>query len=59
MKAGDTYSLYGSAEQCFDTHQQPCGINTVGECAGDQNCNYVYRIIISQGMFKVNNKSIS
>lgn len=52
MKAGDTYSMYGATEQCIDTHQQPCDINSVGECVGDQNSNYVYRIIISQGLLK-------
>ena len=49
IKAGDTYSMYGASEQCIDTRQQQCGVNSVGECAGDQNSNYVYRIILSQG----------
>lgn len=49
IKAGDTYSMYGASEQCIDTHQQQCGVSSVGECAGDQNSSYVYRIIISQG----------
>ena len=41
--------MYGASEQCIDTLQQQCRVNSVGECAGDQNSNYVYRIIISQG----------
>lgn len=44
------YNIYGAAEQCIDTHQQPCAVNSVGECAGDQNSNYVYRIVISPGL---------
>jgi len=41
--------MYGASEQCIDTLQQQCGANSAGECAGDQNSNYVYRIVISQG----------
>lgn len=49
VKAGDTYNMYGTAEECLDTNQQQCGVQSVRECSGDQNSNFVYRIIISQG----------
>ncbi|XP_022796155.1 uncharacterized protein LOC111334626 [Stylophora pistillata] len=49
VKAGDTYNMYGAAEQCLDTNQQQCGAQSVGDCSGDQNSSFVYRIVISQG----------
>lgn len=47
--AANSYNAYGASEQCINTRQQPCDVSSVGECAGDQNSNYVYRIVISQG----------
>ena len=48
-KAASRYNQYGSSEECIDLRQQPCDEGSVGECAGEQHSNYVYRIVISQG----------
>ena len=49
MNAADTYNDFGPSEQCLNTLQQPCDANSVGDCAGDQSSNYVYRIILTEG----------
>lgn len=49
VNAANTYNAYGASETCMNLFQQPCDANSVGECAGDQNSNYVYRIVITQG----------
>lgn len=48
-KAASRYNRYGTSQQCIDLRQQPCDEGSVGECAGEQHSNYVYRIVVSQG----------
>ena len=47
--AANTYNAYGASKTCMNLLQQTCDANSVGECAGDQNSNYVYRIVIFKG----------
>ena len=38
--------MHGASDKCLDNEGAKCTSATFGECAGEQNTNYVYNIVI-------------